>query len=127
MQMRHDSPEADPGINLSIATWNVMGLTAVQEDVQQLLCCKRDGRSLDIIVLTETKLIPLQHGKRGFSLCLRAGVPISAPSARLSVQQSVNATDQVPVGSSLHAATWARVLTLKRTTTFLSALQATWP
>ena len=63
MQLRHDSPEADPGINLSIAIWNVMGLTAVQEDVQQLLSRKRHGSSLDIIVLKETKLIPQQHGK----------------------------------------------------------------
>ena len=62
-RMRQDSPEADPGINLSIATWNVMGLTAVQEDVQQLFSRQRDGKSLDIIVLTETKLIPQQHGK----------------------------------------------------------------
>ena len=63
MRTQHDSPKADPGIHLNIATWNVMGLTAVQEDVQQLLSRKRDGRSLDIIVLTETKLIPQQHGK----------------------------------------------------------------
>ena len=40
-----------------------MGLTAVQGDLRHLLDLKRDGTSIDIMVLTETKLIPQQHGK----------------------------------------------------------------
>ena len=56
-----DSPYS--GENLSLLTWNVMGLTAVQEDLRHLLNPKRDGKPIDIMVLTETKLIPQQHGK----------------------------------------------------------------
>ena len=45
-------------------TRNAMGLTAVLGNFQQLLSQMGDGRSLDIVVLTDTMLIPKQHGKR---------------------------------------------------------------
>ena len=54
----------EPGEPLNIATWNVMGLTGVQEDLRHLLNLKRDGNSIDIMVLTETKLIPQHHCKK---------------------------------------------------------------
>lgn len=56
-----DSPHT--GEHLNIVTWNVMGLTAVQEDLRHLLDPRRDCTSIDIMVLTETKLMPQQHGK----------------------------------------------------------------
>lgn len=40
-----------------------MGLAGVQEDLCHLLAPKRIGTSLDIMVLTETKLTPSQHSK----------------------------------------------------------------
>ena len=55
---------SEHGEPLNIAAWNVMGLTAVQEDLRHLLDIKRDGQSMDIMVLTETKLIPQHHCKK---------------------------------------------------------------
>ena len=47
-----------------VTTWNVMGLTAVQEDVKHLMMRERDAACLQVFILTETKLIAKQHGKR---------------------------------------------------------------
>ena len=60
--LESDTPQ--PGETLSIATWNVMGLTAVKEDLRHLLEHRRTGSSIDIMVLTESAAWSLEERAR---------------------------------------------------------------
>ncbi len=51
-------------VDFQVTTWNVMGLTAVTEDMQHLLQHSRETKKVRVHVFTETKLVPKQHHKK---------------------------------------------------------------
>ncbi len=61
---RRQSPVLQQAVDFQITTWNVMGLTAVTEDMQHLLQHSREAKKVRVHVFTETKLVPKQHHKK---------------------------------------------------------------